>query len=100
MTPFRAKEVLEGMGLDVFNEKLLRDVGFGLYVEAGRTAFLETNYTSDQLQAIALWMQDPEGVTNAYKPTDDWADPNPEGEKCGVTSVCHRCHVALSAAGK
>lgn len=25
--------------------------------------------------------QDPEGVTNAYKPTDDWAGPNPEGEK-------------------
>lgn len=67
----RAKEVLEGMGLDCFKTDLLyleyRKL-IKLAVEPGDepdAAVLNGNFSADQLQAIALWMQDPEGVTNA-----------------------------------
>jgi hypothetical protein len=62
MTPSRAKEVLEGMRLIRFDDKRL----YGKHISADRN-FVSLDYIldADQLQAIALWMTDPEGVTNA-----------------------------------
>lgn len=69
MTPARAKEVLEGMRLSVFTatELLKLDEHYNelLSVTAKSEASLHSIFNADQLQAIALWMQDPEGVTNA-----------------------------------
>lgn len=70
MTPARAKEVLEGMGLRTFNETRLVCGVHTLYVESNNNyVAIDHVLKPEQLQAIALWMQDPEGVTNAQTNT-------------------------------
>lgn len=66
MTPARAKEVLEGMGLDVFDNKRLSSK----YISADKNVVsVDYMFVLEELQAIALWMQDPAGVTNAQANT-------------------------------
>lgn len=66
MTPSRAKEVLEGMGFRVMNDKSLRcHTPFVYAINANGEVTVQGSFNADQLQAIARWMQDPEGVTNA-----------------------------------
>ena len=62
----RAKEVLEGMNLDSFSKEKLFCLGKYLHViDIDKQATLEAAFTADQLEAIATWMRDPEGVTKA-----------------------------------
>lgn len=62
MTPSRAKEVLEGMGADFDAASLYV---YGQLHANKTTAHIGASLSADQLQAIALWMQDPESVVNA-----------------------------------
>lgn len=67
MTPSRAKEVLESMSLEIFDGDALyaeKDV-YLCVTSDGVDAVIQGELDAEELQAIALWMQDPEGVTNA-----------------------------------
>ncbi len=61
MTNEEARKVLEGMDLNEFTTKRLYSVSWYLcvYPEGGT---LDGEFTSDQPEAIAMWMRDPEGV--------------------------------------
>lgn len=62
----RAKEVLEEMGLTTFSKEELFSGALYLSVEADdETAIIDGRFTADQLEAIATWMRDPEGVVGA-----------------------------------
>lgn len=67
MTPSRAKEVLEGMELHEFDAERLRCTMLGVFADAGASHchFIDAHLAPEELQAIALWMQDPESVVNA-----------------------------------
>lgn len=65
MTPSRAKEVLEGMGLVDFSSDFLRGHSHNYLLADRKDAQINGIFTAEELQAIALWMQDPESVVNA-----------------------------------
>ncbi len=65
MTKYEAKKVLDDMNPSELTGPAL----FGMrmpYVSALRAAaFLDGEFTADELEAIAIWMRDPAGVVEA-----------------------------------
>lgn len=66
----RAKEVLLAGNFAHFTAELLLQYhsfcSQGVYAKSGQTGVsLDGRFTPDQLEAIATWMRDPEGVVKA-----------------------------------
>ena len=60
-----AKTILAKMMGNDFTERKL-DGGMGVWARAGEAmASFDGDFSADELEAIAAWMRDPEGVTNA-----------------------------------
>ncbi|MHB0978427.1 MAG: hypothetical protein ACYC1K_03460 [Minisyncoccota bacterium] len=72
----RAKEVLEGMGVKFIHTQHLSALAEAprLIVYAHGKAELMGVFAADQLEAIATWMRDPEGVVNSDKNPNAWDD--------------------------
>lgn len=66
MEPKRAKEVLEGMNLEVFTAVSVASIDEYFRAEDGdEKTVIDGRFTADQLEAIATWMRDPDGVVKA-----------------------------------
>lgn len=63
----RAKELISSMGLALFSENALVSYHTTNYVLVFNSDFaaLDGEFSHDQLEAIATWMRDPEGVVKA-----------------------------------
>ncbi len=64
MTNEEARKVLEGMGVAPLHKRN-KGRAFGSTRTDDDCMHLHGNFTADQLEAIAMWMRDPEGVTSA-----------------------------------
>ena len=65
MEPKRAKEILMQYPLRSFNNQHLRDFDGEVRANTEERTVLRGYFTADELEAIAAWMRDPTGVTNA-----------------------------------
>lgn len=62
----RAKEVLEGMSIDFDAARMKSEYSINVHAIRGSSvAKIQGYLTPDQLEAIATWMRDPEGVVKA-----------------------------------
>lgn len=61
----RAKEVLKEFFVTELNDEQLATYMLINFCTSGGKVSLDGNFTSDQLEAIAIWMRDPEGMVKA-----------------------------------